>query len=137
MSKSESRLWEQLNQHYMTEESDDDSNCGVIVEHRLPWRSQCKMSFLFSYYVKLMLHCTYTAIILFIALNEFIQELDRRYDEKVKKEGGTMPRKTRQSGPPSKSPPPLNAPAWTVNTQTNHDLPIPAGAFLESCDDNC
>ena len=40
MRECEMKEWEKLDQRYMTEESDGDD--GVIVEHRLKWRSKRK-----------------------------------------------------------------------------------------------
>ena len=44
----------------------------------------------------------------------WIEELDKRYEEKVKKDGGFMPRKQRETGSVSKSLPPVDAPKWAV-----------------------
>lgn len=42
-------------------------------------------------------------------------ELDRRYDAKVRKEGGAvMAKKKRLIGEPSTSQPPTDAPAWAI-----------------------
>ena len=55
-------------------------------------------------------------------LNTLIEELDKRYEEKVKRDGGTMPRKERKQGHASTSMPPVDAPKWAVITgQWYHD----------------
>ena len=42
-------------------------------------------------------------------------ELDKRYDAKVRKEGGAvMAKKKRKLGQPSSSKPPDDAPAWAI-----------------------
>ena len=48
-------------------------------------------------------------------MNVFFVTLDKRYQDKVAREGGTVARKVRRIGTPSKSRPPIGAPAWTVN----------------------
>ena len=37
--ENERQYWEPLSLDFMTEESDDDNDPTVIVEHKLPWRS--------------------------------------------------------------------------------------------------
>ena len=50
-----------------------------------------------------------------IELNEFMAELDKRYEVKIKKEGGAiMAKKMRKTGCPSKCPQPLEAPQWAI-----------------------
>lgn len=48
-------------------------------------------------------------------LVKFLEKLDTRYEEKVKKEGVLVARKTRKTGCPARSGPPPNAPNWTVD----------------------
>ena len=98
--------WEHLDQRYMTEESDGDD--GVIVEHTLKWRSKRKeancstsASFMFDPF-------------LFIGLTDLIIDLDKRYEERVRREGGTMPKKTRLPRHLSATSSKLNAPKWAV-----------------------
>ena len=99
--------WKQLDQRYMTEESDGDD--GMIVEHRLEWRSKRKEancstvsnSFMFDPFF-------------FIGLNDLIVDLDKRYDERITREGGTMPKKARHPGQLSTTAVPPNAPKWAV-----------------------
>ena len=52
-----------------------------------------------------------------IDLVKFLEKLDKRYEEKVKKEGLLVARKTRKLGSASNSSPPTNAPEWTVNPE--------------------
>ena len=106
MRECEMKEWEQLDQRYMTEESHGDD--GVIVEHRLSWRSKRKQ-----------MKCSTSSAFMFdpfssIGLNDLIVDLDRRYEERVRKEGGTMPKKTRFAGQLSTTSSPLNAPKWAV-----------------------
>ena len=44
VTKNELRYWENLTVQYMTEESDMEDDSGVIVTHKLPWRSQSMLS---------------------------------------------------------------------------------------------
>ena len=46
-----------------------------------------------------------------------MDKLDARYEEKVKKEGILVARKTRKPGSPAKSHPPIGAPSWTVDAE--------------------
>lgn len=50
-------------------------------------------------------------------LKEFLARLDRRYDDKVKKDGVTMAKKPRKIGFDSQSLPPPDAPEWTIEKQ--------------------
>jgi len=47
-------------------------------------------------------------------VNVFFVTLDKRYQDKVAREGGTVARKGGQIGTLSKSHPPIGAPAWTL-----------------------
>ena len=49
-----------------------------------------------------------------LGLNTLVRQLDDRYEAKVRKEGGTMPRKRREEGLPSAAQPPFDAPQWTL-----------------------
>ena len=51
-----------------------------------------------------------------IDLNKLI---DKRYESKISREGGTMPRKERRMGLESTSVPPIGAPKWAVQTGNN------------------
>ena len=98
--------WEQLDQRYMTEESDGDD--GLIVEHRLKWRSKRKEA-----------NCSTISSFMvypfsFIGLNDLIVDLDKRYEDRVTREGGTMPKKARICGQLSTTASPPNAPKWAV-----------------------
>ena len=42
----ELKYWEQLSLDYMTEESDDASDPNCIVEHKLPWRSSGRLTYI-------------------------------------------------------------------------------------------
>ena len=55
-----------------------------------------------------------TLLSIYIDLNKFMDRLDKRYQDKVSKEGGTVARKIRKQGAPSASFPPVDAPEWTV-----------------------
>ena len=39
--KEEARFWKDLSIYYMTEESDCASDDNIVIEHKIPWRSQC------------------------------------------------------------------------------------------------
>ena len=87
MRECETNECEQLDQRYMTEESDGGD--GLIVEHRPNWHSKCKptnrntsSSFMFD-------------TVSFVGLNDLTVDLDKRYKERVTQEGGTMPKKTK------------------------------------------
>lgn len=53
---------------------------------------------------------------LYADLNTFLSTLDKRYEKKVSREGGTVARKARITGAPSTSSPPDGAPQWTVSS---------------------
>jgi len=38
------KYWKYLSYMYMTEESDDPDDCNIIVEHKLPWRSDSEFN---------------------------------------------------------------------------------------------
>ena len=48
-------------------------------------------------------------------LDLFVQKLDEWYPQKVSKEGGTVAKKIRWVGDPSRCHPPHGAPEWTLN----------------------
>ena len=48
-----------------------------------------------------------------------MQKLDTRYEDKVKKMGFFVARKTRKTGSPAKSGPPPSAPSWTIGPKWN------------------
>ena len=48
-----------------------------------------------------------------------MEKLDTRYEDKVKKDGILVARKTRKTGSPAKSGPPPNAPSWTIDPKWN------------------
>lgn len=50
-------------------------------------------------------------------LNDFISRLDMRYDEKVKKDGVTIAKKSRKLGLISTCAPPPDAPDWTIDQE--------------------
>ena len=108
--ESEMKLWKEIDQQFMTEESDDYAERTVIVQHKLTWRSSRKSFLIFTnnYFSHIM-----------IGLNKLIDELDKRYESKVSREGGTMPRKERRMGLESTSVPPIGAPKWAVQTGNN------------------
>ena len=43
VSVAEKKYWKHITYEYMTDESDDDENEGVIILHKHKWRSQCKL----------------------------------------------------------------------------------------------
>ena len=53
--------------------------------------------------------------VIFAELNAFFSKLDRHYDTKVKKDGNTMAKKVSKTGSITDSPPPAEAPDWTLN----------------------
>ena len=60
---------------------------------------------------------THFADAFFAGLNDFLKRLDDRYEEKIKKDATAMARKVRKVGAHSTSPPPIDAPEWTVDTK--------------------
>ena len=50
----------------------------------------------------------------FVGLNDLIVDLDKRYEERVTQEGGTMPKKTRLHGQLSTTSSHLSAAKWAV-----------------------
>lgn len=58
-----------------------------------------------------MFHST---IVLYVAMNKFVQTLDKRLELLASKEGpATVAKKVRHDGAPSVSVPPINAPGWS------------------------
>lgn len=55
----------------------------------------------------------------YTGLVKFMEKLDTRYEDKIKKDGVLVARKTRRTGSPAKSGPPPNAPSWTVDPKWN------------------
>ncbi len=55
-----------------------------------------------------------------IDLETFLYTLDKRYEKKVSKEGGTVAKKIWYIGSPSTSTPPAGAPQWTVKQSKNN-----------------
>ncbi len=47
-------------------------------------------------------------------MNNFLSTLDRRYQKKVTKVGGTVAKKVRVTGTPSSTPVPSGVPQWTI-----------------------
>ena len=115
--------WRQLNIYYMSEESDDLSDCQTIVIHPFTWRSARKFNLLF---LRVHFYVCFTIE----GLNDFLQTLDQRYEDKVKKDGTAMAKKTRRIGQTSPSPPPDGAPDWAIsskwrNSQENSTFTLP------------
>lgn len=50
-------------------------------------------------------------------LTDFLQKLDGRYEEKVKKGGTMMAKKERKIGSPLSCKPPEGAPEWTIKVR--------------------
>ena len=93
----------------MSEESDCSSDANAMIVHALPRRSQGKM---LSY---ILLYNNFVLLI-YTALNHFIQKLDERHENRIHKQGMLMARKNKISGSVSStscSPPP-DPPAWTI-----------------------
>ena len=44
MRESEIQYWQDLSIDFMSEESDDPSDCNNLIIHRLPWLSESKSS---------------------------------------------------------------------------------------------
>ena len=59
--------------------------------------------------------CNSSVLYLIINLNAFLGTLDKRYENKVIKAGGTVARKVRVIGAPSSTPIPLGTPAWMID----------------------
>ena len=57
----------------------------------------------------------------FVELTDFLTILDKRYEDKVRKEGTFMARQLRHNGKPSTSEPPVDAPDWTVDPEWRND----------------
>ena len=108
--EAEMKYWQELSVDFMSLESDDPDDSNSLIVHKLPW---CSNS-MFSIPVFASLICV-TPICL--GLTRFIEKLDARYEEKVKKEGILVARKTRKPGSPAKSDPPAGAPDWTVHPE--------------------
>jgi len=59
-------------------------------------------------------------IFVLLVLNDLMADFDRRYDAKVRKDGGAvMAKKSRKPGLPSQSPCPVDAPKWAVASGKN------------------
>lgn len=94
-----------LNLMYVTEESDDPENPNGIVEHKLPWRSQSKLSNI----------TPVSCYFLLSELDEFMSVLERRLSNKQPQAAGLVAKKVCRIGIPSDSVQPSDAPAWSVN----------------------
>ena len=57
----------------------------------------------------------YLSLFSLLDLDNFLATLDKRYTKKVSKAGGTVAKKVRVIGAPSKSSIPIGAPQWTIN----------------------
>ena len=98
------KYWKHLNVNYMTEESDDDNNPNVIIEHKLSWRSESKPASFFSFF----LHK--------VELDDYIQVLDNRFDNRQSPAVGLVAKKERIIGKQSVSEAPPNAPSWATKS---------------------
>lgn len=94
----------------MTEESDDPDDSNTIIEHKLPWRSNSE-----CFLVVVVVFNT----LVFIGLNQYVELLEKRLNERVQKEYvGIVAKKVRVCGVPSACKVPENAPPWAVKKNT-------------------
>ena len=77
-----------------------------ITVHKHPWRSQS------SCFVTDNKTDNY---ILFLELNKWMEELDRRYHAKMERNNTKTPSKRKVVGPEAKSQPPSSGPKWAVD----------------------
>ena len=61
-------------------------------------------------------YCSY----FFVELNDFMALLDARLAQKESHPVGLVAKKVRKVGSPSKSPPPTNAPVWSIDPKYNN-----------------
>lgn len=50
-------------------------------------------------------------------LNNWMQELDKRYKKRISGKGSTTPPRKRVTGAPAKSSPPVGAPKWSIDPE--------------------
>ena len=82
---------------FMTDESDDTGDTNTLAVHQLQWQSKSECTIIPTY----MPWCVHNGkMFLYIELIDFLTLLDKRYEEKVKKEGTFMARKLRHNGTP-------------------------------------
>lgn len=73
-----------------------------------------------------------TIVVLYVAMNKFVQTLDKRLELLASKEGpATVAKKVRHDGAPSVSVPPINAPGWTVTK--NSVISTVEGGWVCAC----
>lgn len=101
----------------MSEES-DSSDSEVITVHKLPWRSPSKLC---GYSHRL----TTIVFTYLIELVDWMNELDRRYKNKLQKKTCSTPSKPRVIGTVSSSPPPSDAPQWAIDSSWR-----PSGSYM-------
>ena len=106
--KEMERFWKELNQAYMTEESDDSDDPDVIILHKLNWRSQSKLCVCVG-------HSVCHSVCVCVGLNKYIQVLDSR-KASSRQPPGLVARKRCIIGKPSSSTPPANASTWAIKS---------------------
>ena len=108
VTAGEMKKWQSLSYKYMTELSDDPDDPNTFIEHPLPWRSQ-------SVFSTGMCISRFTCTFFYqTGLNDYIKVLDKRVEDKHKKElSGAVSKKVRTIGSPSTQRKP-SGPAWAV-----------------------
>ena len=91
----------------MTEESDDDNNTNVIIEHKLLWRSESKPPLLI-----------FQLFLNEVELDDYIQVLDNRLDKRQYPAVGLVAKKEKSIGKQSVSEAPPNAPSWVTKSSS-------------------
>ena len=113
VTQGEMEYYSLLSKVYMSEESDDPDSEGLII-HKPPWRSQSEFqSHFFSLFI----------MVLYIEVNEWMEELDKRYKVRLQKMGSITPAKGRITGLPACSSPPSDAPVWAIHEDWSDNSP--------------
>lgn len=117
----EREQWDSIDYNFMTEESECED--GTVVQHLLPWRSECKLMVNSAMYIHYpaCLPLTFPPSFLppspppsFSALNKLVRRLDKRCDKQDKL--SNCKRKPRVPSVDSCLPIPANAPQWSIKT---------------------
>ena len=82
-----------------------------MYNNRLNWSSCLTVLCILQPFVAYILS---SFLLYFVDLNEFMSRLDERYTQKVSREGGTVAKKVRRNGAPTRSPP-KDAADWTID----------------------
>lgn len=109
----EKKKFQQIDYQYMTEESMSEGDNDVVRTHKLPWRSDSKISDTKYLAITLMIG------LVLIELNDFIETLDSRI-KKSKADShhtsGGFSLKSRVESVLSTSSPPADAPPWSIRS---------------------